>query len=134
MSHICAHWNSNLILADQVGIMPSWVKWEKLPWEEVTEKISSKVVMNDGMMMVFYHFRAHSMWPEERHKASQGGYILQGKILLKLPEQGEEIQLGPGDGYLIESCKTHSWEVMGDDVILIDFFSPPRRELLGREG
>jgi quercetin dioxygenase-like cupin family protein len=113
--------------------MPSWVKWEGLPWEEVTEKVSRKVVMNDRMMMVCYRFRAHSSWPEERHEASQGGYILQGKILLKLPEQGEEIQLGPGDGYLIESYKAHSWEVMGEDVILIDFFSPPRRELLHRE-
>ena len=110
--------------------MPSWVKWEGVPWEEVTEKISRKVVMNDGMMMVFYLFLAHSRWPEERHKASQGGYIIKGKILLKLPDEGEAIQLGPGDGYLIESYKTHSWEVMGEDVILIDFFSPPRTELM----
>ncbi len=110
--------------------MPSWVQWDKRPWEEVTEKISRKVVMNDRMMMVYYRFRSHSKWPEERHEASQGGYIIQGNILLKFPEQGEEMQLGPGDGYLIESGRSHSWEVLGEEVILIDFFSPPRRELL----
>jgi quercetin dioxygenase-like cupin family protein len=92
-----------------------------LPWEEVKENIYRKVVMGDRMMMVLYRFDA----PQE-----QGGYIIKGKILLRLPEEGQEMVLGPGDGYLIESYKRHSWRVLDEEVVLVDFFSPPRKELM----
>jgi quercetin dioxygenase-like cupin family protein len=110
--------------------MTSWTKWDRLPWEEVKENIYRKVVMGDRMMMVLYRFDAPQEWPEEEHEATQGGYIIKGKILLRLPEEGREMVLGPGDGYLIESYKRHSWKVLVEDVVLVDFFSPPRKELM----
>jgi hypothetical protein len=38
--------------------------------------------------------------------------------------------LGPGDGYLIESNRAHSWKVLDEEVRLVDVFSPPRNELI----
>lgn len=36
--------------------MPYWIKCEEMPWEEVNEQISRKVVMGDRIMMVMYRF------------------------------------------------------------------------------
>lgn len=110
--------------------MTSWTKWEQLPWEEVKENISRKLVMGDRMMMVLYRFEGTQEWPEETHEAEQGGYIIKGKILLRLPEDDREVVLGPGDGYLIASHKRHSWKVLDEEVVLVDFFTPPRKELM----
>lgn len=69
-------------------------------------------------------------WPEEKHEAEQGGYIIQGKIVLKLPDENQKCNSGPWRWVSIESNKRHSWKVLDDDVILVDFFSPPRKELM----
>lgn len=81
-------------------------------------------------MMVLYRFEGNQEWPEETHEAEQGGYIIKGKILLRLPGEDREVVLGPGDGYLIASHKRHSWKVLDEEVVLVDFFTPPRKELM----
>jgi len=40
------------------------------------------------------------------------------------------LQLGAGDGYLIASNRKHSWQILDEEVLLVDFFSPPRNELI----
>ena len=102
--------------------------WSEIPWERVNESIDRRVVLGDRLMMVMYRFAPDQTWPEEVHEAEQGGYILKGRIELSLPAQGEKHSLGPGDGYRIPSWTPHSWSVL-EETILIDFFSPPRREL-----
>jgi hypothetical protein len=79
-------------------------------------------------MMVMYRMAKNQAWPEEVHEAEQGGYILPGGIDLPLPARGEKNLLWPGDGYLIPSRIPPSWRVLVETT-LIDFFSPPRREL-----
>jgi quercetin dioxygenase-like cupin family protein len=81
----------------------------------------------DRLMMVMYRFAPNQAWPEEVHEAEQGGYLLEGGIELALPARGKKLVLGAGDGYLIPSRIPHSWRVP-EETILIDFFSPPRRE------
>jgi quercetin dioxygenase-like cupin family protein len=102
--------------------------WSEIAWEKVNESIDRKVVMGERLMMVKYRFSRDQSWPEEVHEAEQGGYILKGRIELSLPAQGEKRLLGAGDGYLIPSRIPHSWRVL-EETMLIDFFSPPRREL-----
>jgi quercetin dioxygenase-like cupin family protein len=110
--------------------MTQWIKWNEMPWEEVNENISRKMVMGDRVMMIMYRFRNRAVWQEEKHDAEQGGYIIKGRALLRIPDDDKELVLGPGDGYLIESDRRHSWRYVDDEVIFIDFFSPPRFELL----
>lgn len=113
--------------------MPPWIVWDKIPWERVNEKISRKFVIRDRMMMVMYRFEPHTAWPEERHEAEQAGYILAGRVELSLPSEGKKVILGPGDGYLIGSNIPHAWEVLDEQMLFIDVFSPPRRELLRKK-
>lgn len=84
-------------------------------------------------MMILYRFGPGCRWPEEQHEAEQGGYILKGRILLRLPDERREVVLGPGQGYWIASKKPHAWEVLDEEVMLMDIFAPPRFELLGQE-
>ena len=110
--------------------MDCWTKWDQMPWEDVIEGISRKVVMADRMMMVMYLFAPNQEWPEEKHEAEQGGYVVKGEALLRLPGEGKEMVLGPGYSYLIPSMKAHSWKILDQEAILLDFFSPPRKELM----
>lgn len=112
--------------------MDGGVHWSEIAWERVNESIDRKVVMGERLMMVMYRFSPNQSWPEEVHEAEQAGYILWGKIELTLPAQGKKILLGAGDGYLIRSRASHSWKVL-EETVLIDFFSPPRRELFQKK-
>jgi unsaturated pyranuronate lyase len=104
------------------------VQWSEIAWERVNDSIDRKMVMGERLMMVMYRFAPNQSWPEEVHEAEQGGYVLRGKIELTLPAQDVKRILGEGDGYLIPSRIPHSWRVL-EETVLIDFFSPPRREL-----
>jgi quercetin dioxygenase-like cupin family protein len=112
--------------------MENGVRWAEIPWEKVNHSIERKVVMGDRLMMIMYRFTANQTWPEEIHEAEQAGYVLEGRIELGLPAQGKKIMLGAGDSYLIHSRNPHSWRVL-EETVLIDFFSPPRRELFQKK-
>lgn len=109
------------------------IRWDEIPWEAVNANISRKMAIGDNLMMTMYRFQPFQEWPPERHVAEQAGYVIKGKITLHLHNDSQEIQLGPGDGYLIESNKSHSWKVKDEEVKLIDIFSPPRHELLKKK-
>jgi len=106
------------------------INWNQIPWETVNENISRKVVSGKNLMMIYYRFQAFQRWLAETHAAEQGGYILKGKIILRLDDEKKELQLEAGDGYLIASNRKHSWQVLDEEVLLVDFFSPPRNELI----
>jgi quercetin dioxygenase-like cupin family protein len=111
--------------------MPKRILWDELAWEEVNEQVSRKVVMGDNLMMVMYRFQAGLTWPEERHAAEQGGYVLKGKF--ELHSAGEKHVLFPGDSYFIESNVPH-YSYFVEQTVLIDIFSPPRKELIKEKG
>ncbi len=108
------------------------IRWRDLPWEEVKEGISRKVAFKDRLMLILYRFGPFLGWPEESHEAEQGGYVIQGKIELNLPSRGERFLIKAGESYLIESNLPHFWKTLEEETLLVDIFSPPRMELLGR--
>jgi len=113
--------------------MSGRINWSKMKWEEVNDHIGRKVVMRDRLMMILYRFDPHQVWPVEIHEAEQGGYVLRGKIELSLPLVRQKTLLRPGDGYLIPTNIPHSWKTLEEETILLDIFTPPRKELLGRK-
>ena len=113
--------------------MSAGIKWSEMNWEEVNDHIRRKVVMKDRLMMVLYRFGPYQVWPVETHRAEQGGYVLRGKIELSLPLSRKKTLLRPGDGYLIATNIPHSWKTLEEETILLDIFSPPRKELLRKK-
>jgi quercetin dioxygenase-like cupin family protein len=109
------------------------ISWDDVRWEELSPQVSRKVFVGERLMMILYRFGPACRWPEERHEAEQGGYILKGRIVLRLPDESREVVLGPGQGYWIGSNRAHAWEVVEEEVLLMDVFSPPRFELLGQK-
>jgi quercetin dioxygenase-like cupin family protein len=107
--------------------MPQKVVWEEMEWEPVTEQVSRKVIMGDNLMIVRYKFLAGTTWPEERHAAEQGGYILRGKV--EFHSGDSMIVLGPGNSYFIESNAAHHTHFV-EETELLDIFSPPRKNLM----
>ena len=107
------------------------VDWSQIPWEDVNDQVSRKVIMGDRVMMVMYRFQAGLTWPEERHAAEQGAYVLKGKF--ELHSEGEKHVLLPGDSYFIESNVPH-YSHFVEQTVLIDIFSPPRKELMKEMG
>jgi len=110
--------------------MSTGIKWKKMKWEKVNKHICRKVVRKNHIMMVMYRLDPHQVWPLEIHEAEQGGYVFKGKVELSLPAIRKRIILRAGDGYLIESNAPHSWKTLEEETILLDIFSPPRKELL----
>lgn len=111
--------------------MPRKIVWDEMPWETVNEDVSRKVIMGDNLMMVLYRFGAGLRWPEEMHVAEQGGYVLKGKV--EFHSGDTTLELGPGDSYYIESNVPHHTHFI-EETILIDVFSPPRKNLLEKDG
>jgi quercetin dioxygenase-like cupin family protein len=114
-------------------VLTGGIVWGDLKWEEVNSQVSRKVFVGERLMMVLYRFAPGCRWPEEKHEAEQGGYILKGKIILRIPDENREVLLGPGQGYWVASNSRHAWKVLDEEVILMDVFSPPRFELLGEK-
>ena len=110
--------------------MNAHINWRHIRWETVNQNISRKLVTGKNLMMILYRFQPHQEYPTETHGAEQSGYIIEGNIILRLPDDSREFLLGPGDGYLIESNRAHSWKVLNEAVLLVDVFSPPRYELI----
>jgi len=50
-----------------------------------------------------------------------------------LPSEKKTLLLGTGDGYLIPSKMPHSWKTLEEETILVDAFSPPRKELFQKK-
>jgi len=95
-----------------------------------TYSASVQIKQVPNLMMILYRFQPHQEYPTETHEAEQSGYIIEGRIILRLPDDSREFLLGAGDGYLIESNRAHSWKVLDEEVLLVDVFSPPRYELI----
>ena len=107
--------------------MPQKVVWNQMEWEPVTDEVSRKVIMGSNMMMVLYKFAEGCEWPLEQHKAEQCGYILKGRI--EFTTEGKTLTLNAGDSYMIESMAPHQ-SLFTEETILIDLFSPPRKNLM----
>ncbi|WP_138007151.1 cupin domain-containing protein [Halalkalirubrum salinum] len=63
--------------------------------------------------------------PEHSHHHEQVGYIIRGTVTFVA--DGEAIEVGPGDSYVLDSDEPHSAENRGtEEVFGLDIFSPPR--------
>jgi unsaturated pyranuronate lyase len=61
------------------------------------------------------------------HRNEQIGYILSGKVRLKIGAASQT--LGPGDGYLIPSNVEHAFTVLStSNLEYVEIFCPPKKE------
>jgi quercetin dioxygenase-like cupin family protein len=82
-----------------------------------------------GKSTLFTEFRmkAGSCLPPHAHPHEQTGYLVQGKLVLKIGS--EEFEVSPGDCWCIESNTEHAARIL-EDSVAVEIFSPVREEYL----
>lgn len=82
------------------------------------------------LMAVRVWFDKGAVGQQHAHHHAQTSYVESGRFLATI--DGEERELGPGDGYYVEPHEMHG-AVCLEDGVLLDMFSPARADFLGLE-
>ncbi len=93
---------------------------------EMFEGVHRKTLtVGEKMMLVEFTFRKGAIVPTHTHPNEQVGYVVKGKVNLKIGKK--EHLLGAGDSYYIEPNIEHSATLIEESKI-IDVFCPPRED------
>ena len=106
------------------------VSWEAVPVERPAEGIERQMVVGDRLMVCRFRFAAHLVTPEHSHPHEQMSIVVKGRVRFFV--EGEEREAGPGDVLYFPSGCWHGATMMGEEVELIDIFSPVREDFLGK--
>lgn len=85
------------------------------------------LVAGPEAMVTKMHFKNGDQVPFHNHPNTQSGYVLSGRIRLRMQDIDET--LSAGDSYSIPADVEHSIEVL-EAGEAIDVFTPPREDLL----
>jgi len=93
---------------------------------EIFEGASRKTLaVGEKMMIVEFTFREGSVLPAHKHPNEQVGYVVKGRLKLRIGEAEHDLEAG--DSYYIEPNVEHSATII-DDSKIIDVFCPPRED------
>ena len=98
-----------------------------LPEEQISEKVSRRVLCGDHGMIVWWSIGAGVHVQSHNHPSEQIVWVLKGEMEFRL---GTERRVcGRGDVVVIPGFEEHeAW--FRADTEVIDFFAPPRRDFL----
>lgn len=108
------------------------VRLEQAPKLE-TVKGRHGVILQSGnnLMMMRLTVEPGIPTPPHSHPHEQIGYLLEGEGILF--SGGESVEIEAGTSFLIPSHESHKFEATGDKpAVIIDAFSPPRKDYLAR--
>jgi quercetin dioxygenase-like cupin family protein len=98
--------------------------------EQVTDKISRRLVAGDKSMLVVWSMKAGAHAAAHQHPHEQIAWMLKGKMEFRLGN--ERRTCGPGDMVVIPGGVEHeAW--FPEDTEVADFFAPPREDFLTGE-
>jgi quercetin dioxygenase-like cupin family protein len=83
--------------------------------------------VGEKSMVTRMNYTADDLVPVHQHPHEQSGYVISGKIRLKLADVDEMLE--PGDSYSIPGNTPHSFEIIETGQV-VDFFCPPREDYL----
>lgn len=90
---------------------------------------SRLLVDGANLTVLFSQWAPGAVAPEHVHPHEQVGICLQGHVVLAI--EGKDYEVGPGEFYHIPGNVPHAERNEGSDpVILADFFSPIREDLV----
>ncbi len=100
--------------------------------EVLNPKMNRRMLWGDRLMAAFMEFKAGFVVPSHQHENEQLTYCISGTMRFSFPDR--EIVLRGGEVLLIPGNVPHGAEMM-DDVVEMDFFSPPRQDWIsGSDG
>jgi quercetin dioxygenase-like cupin family protein len=107
--------------------LAGFASFAALPEEQVTDKISRKIIAGDQGMMVWWSMKAGAHATPHKHPNEQIAWMLKGKMEFRLGD--ERRTCGPGDLVVIPGGVEHE-AFFPEDTEVIDVFAPPREDFL----
>lgn len=105
-------------------------RWDDIPKETVTDRISRRLVTGDAMMLAHVYLDKGSVVPRHSHHNEQITWIVSGALRFWIGEDGaEEIVVRAGEVLTIPSNVPHMAEAL-EDTLDVDIFTPPRQDWL----
>jgi quercetin dioxygenase-like cupin family protein len=99
----------------------------KLQEEKLSNKVSRWTAAGKNMSVAKYSLKKGSSAPIHHHSVEQATMIMQGRLLLIIEDR--EIVLEAGDLVFIPPNTPHGGGEALEDVVTLDFFSPPREDI-----
>jgi len=81
--------------------------------------------VGERMMVTLMTFKRDQKEMAHSHPHEQAGYCIQGRFILTI--DGQSMEIGPDDSYVIPGGATHDYRVL-EDSLSVEMFSPPREE------
>jgi quercetin dioxygenase-like cupin family protein len=108
----------------------SFHRWSDMPKEQVTDRISRRLITGQRMMLAHVYLAKGAIVPRHQHHNEQFTYILEGALRFWIGEQGEEVlDVRAGEVLHIPSNVWHKAEAL-EDTLDVDIFDPPREDWL----
>jgi quercetin dioxygenase-like cupin family protein len=85
------------------------------------------MVHGDKTVICEFRFEKGAVVPSHNHIFEQTGLLLSGKLIFNI--DGDTHEMRPGDSWCIKANVEHS-AVIPEDTVLIEVFSPPRKDYL----
>ena len=106
--------------------------WDAMAKEEVTGKLSRRLITGDRMMLAHVYLKKGCIVPRHQHENEQLTYILEGALHFWIGEdESEEVVVRAGDVLHLPSWVWHKAEAI-EDTLDVDVFSPPRADWLAK--
>jgi quercetin dioxygenase-like cupin family protein len=102
--------------------------WSSIPVERVNEHITRQLFHGDRLMVARLVLDANTVTPVHSHMHEQITLVERGTVDFFVEE--EQRTAKPGDVLLFPSNIRHGATMRGEEVVLIDIFSPPREDFL----
>lgn len=93
--------------------------------EVLNPNMKRRMLWGDRLMAAFLELKAGFVVPSHQHENEQLTYCISGTMRFFFPDR--EVVLRGGEVLLIPSNVPHGAEMM-EDVVEMDFFSPPRQD------
>jgi quercetin dioxygenase-like cupin family protein len=85
------------------------------------------LVYGEKTLLAELRLKKGSLLPAHSHPYEQTGYMMEGKLKLKIAE--ETFEVSPGDSWSIPSNAEHSADIL-EDTVVVEIFSPVREDYL----
>ena len=107
-------------------------RWKDMVEEQVSDKLSRKLVTGERMMLAHVYLKKGCVVPKHSHENEQLTYILEGALKFLLGDDGKEVvTVKAGEVLHIPSNFPHEAHAL-EDTLDVDVFSPPRQDWLNK--
>jgi quercetin dioxygenase-like cupin family protein len=105
-------------------------RWDDIPREEVSPVLGRRFITGGDMMIAHIYLKKDALVPMHAHENEQLTYVLEGRLLFTLGEDGDQVvEVGPGEVLCIPRNLPHSALAL-EDTLDVDVFNPPRQDWL----